>query len=71
MPTNRTAYRYHFKRGNKILHTGITNNLERKEFELQQEYGEGTHIKQVGLRTTVESAFHWKEEQRKRGKQTD
>ena len=29
------TYKYNFKRGNKILHTGITNNLERRENEHQ------------------------------------
>ncbi len=28
----RDTYKYEFKRGNKILHGGITNDLERREF---------------------------------------
>ena len=35
MATERNSYKYHFKRGNKILHTGITNDLERREQEHQ------------------------------------
>ena len=30
MATKRNTYKYHFKRGNKNLHTGITNDLERR-----------------------------------------
>ena len=29
----RDTYKYHFKKGNKIVHTGITNDLERREQE--------------------------------------
>ena len=32
---SRDTYKYHFKRGNKILHTGTTNDLERREKEHQ------------------------------------
>ncbi len=30
---SRDTFKYHFKRGNKILHGGITNDLERREGE--------------------------------------
>ena len=33
----RDTYKYHFKRGNKILHTGITNDLDRREGEHQRD----------------------------------
>lgn len=33
----RDTYKYHFKLGNKIVHTGITNNLDRREQEHQRE----------------------------------
>ena len=69
MPTNRTVYRYHFKLGNKIVHTGITNNLFRSEEEHQEKPGWNKgHIKPVGLRTTKEAALAWEEEQRRLGK---
>ena len=29
----RNTYKYHFKRGHKTLHTGITDDLERREQE--------------------------------------
>ena len=70
MPTNRTTYRYNLKEGHKIIHTGITNNLERREQEHQQKYGDKVHIKQVGVRTTKEAALEWEEEQRQQGKPT-
>lgn len=67
MPTYRDTYKYHFKMGNKIVHTGITNDLERREAEHQQERGwSGGHIKQVGYRTTRENALAWEREQLKR-----
>jgi len=32
----RDTYKYHFKRGHRIVHTGITNDLERRESEHKQ-----------------------------------
>ncbi len=69
MPTNRTIYKYHFKKGNKIVHTGITNDIDRREAEHRSEPGQSKgHIKQVGLRTTREAALEWEREQGKQGK---
>ena len=67
----RDTYKYNFKIGNKIVHTGITNDLDRREGEHQSERGwsEG-HILQVGNRTTRSRALEWEAEQRKRGKPT-
>ena len=31
MPVDRIAYKYHFKLGNKIVHTGITYDIDRRE----------------------------------------
>ena len=71
MATDRTRYKYHFKLGNKIVHTGITNDLDRREAEHRREKGWARgHIKQVGLRTTPQAAQEWKNEQRKQGKPT-
>ena len=61
----RDTYKYHFKKGNKILHTGITNDLERREQEHRQTYGESGHIKQVGRATTRDAALKWESEQAK------
>ena len=66
----RDTYKYHFKRGNKILHTGITNDLERREREHKQKYGENGHIKKVGIATTRISALQWESEQAERGNPT-
>lgn len=57
----RDTYKYQFKEGNKILHGGITNDLERRESEHQQKWPKG-HIKQVGRRTTEEAAREWEKE---------
>ena len=54
----RDTYKYQFKIGNKIVHGGITNDLERREQEHQQK-SPGGHIKQVGRKTTEEAARDW------------
>lgn len=66
----RDTYKYHFKSGNKIVHTGITKDLERREQEHKQTYGDSGHIKQVGHRTTRDAALKWEGEQAKRGNPT-
>lgn len=58
MNRSRNTYKYHFKVGRKIVHSGITNNLERREDEHQQQWSNG-HIKQVGRRTTKQAALDW------------
>lgn len=68
MPSNRDSYKYHLKRGNKILRTGITNDLQRREYEHKKKYGEKVHIKQIGYRTTREAALAWETTQRENGK---
>ena len=71
MATSRTIYQYHFKLGNKIVHTGITKDLDRREAEHRRHAGwKRGHIKQVGSRTTREAALRWEEEQRNQGKPT-
>lgn len=70
MTDERDTYKYHFKRGNKILHTGITNDLERREQEHQSEIDSKGHITQVGRRTTRDGAEAWEDEQREKGKPT-
>lgn len=57
----RDTYKYYFKVGNRIVHGGITDDLERREQEHQQKWSNG-HIKQVGHRTTEEAARKWEEE---------
>jgi len=52
------TYKYYFKVGNKIVHGGITNDLERREQEHQQKWPRG-HIYKVGSCTTEEAARKW------------
>ncbi len=66
----RDTYKYHFKRGHRIVHTGITNDLERREREHQQAYGEDGHILKVGRATTKDAALEWEREQAARGRST-
>lgn len=61
MSKPRTTYKYKFKIGNKLVHVGITSNLERRDKEHKQAWSKG-HIKQVGRRTTREAAIRWERE---------
>lgn len=63
----RDTYKYHFKVGNKIIHTGITNDLDRREREHQNNLNKRGHIKQVGRATTKDAALNWESEQADRG----
>ena len=67
MPRN--TYKYHFKKGHKIVHTGITNDIDRREAEHKQTYGSG-HITKVGSATTRDAALKWEREQAERGRPT-
>ena len=60
MAKERDTYKYQFKEGNKVVHRGITNDLDRREGEHKSEKPEG-HIKQVGRKTTREAALEWEE----------
>jgi len=64
MPKPRDTYKYHYKVGNKIVHSGITDDLERREQEHQQKWPKG-HIKQVGIKTTEDAAREWEKTQEK------
>lgn len=55
---DRDTYKYLFKVGNKIVHGGKTNDLERREQEHKENWKKG-HILQVGRRTTEEAAREW------------
>lgn len=61
MGSPRDTFKYYFKIGNKIVHGGITNDLERRGQEHEREWPNG-HIKQVGRRTTENAARHWEKE---------
>lgn len=49
--------------GRKIVHGGITEDLERREQEHQQKWPNG-RIVQAGRRTTLDAALEW---ERKKG----
>lgn len=58
----RTTYKYHFKVGRKVVHSGITNDLERRETEHRRRWPNG-RIEQVGGRATREEAWNWERKQ--------
>lgn len=60
----RNTYKYDFKIGQKIVHSGVTKDLERREIEHQQKWPKG-HIVQVGNRTTEEAAIEWEKTKHK------
>lgn len=59
----RDTYKYQFRNGRRIVHGGITNDLERREQEHRQKYPNGC-ITQVGRITTEKAAREW---QKKKG----
>jgi hypothetical protein len=63
MASSRDTYKYYFKVGNKIVHAGITVDLNRREYEHLQRWTNG-HICQVGNCTTEEAARDWEAEQK-------
>lgn len=61
MSNLRDTYKYQFVGPDRtIKHSGITNDLQRREGELRRQYGPGD-IKQVGRRTTREAARRWEQ----------
>lgn len=60
----RDTFKYDFKQGNKILHSGITIDLDRREDQHKQRWPSG-HIVQVGRRTTEMAAHEWEESKHK------
>ena len=61
----RNVAKYHLWEDGKVAHRGITNDLARREREHQAEHP-GSHISQVGRRTTREAALRWEREGGKR-----
>ena len=64
MGKKRNTYTYDFKIGNKIVHSGITKDLDRREEEHQQRWPNG-HIVKVGVAKTEEGARAWEETKKK------
>ena len=63
--TARETYKYRLKKGGKIVHFGITNDLNRREAEHQERFP-GAKLHQEGGRVTRESALKWERQERKR-----
>lgn len=61
MGKKRDTYKYYLKVGNKIVHGGITQDLEQREREHLRKWPKG-HIVQVGRCTTEEAARKWEKE---------
>jgi len=66
MSTIRDTNRYHIKRGNRILHRGITNDLERRHDEHRLTYGDDVTITKIGPKVSRESGLQWEREGGKR-----
>jgi predicted GIY-YIG superfamily endonuclease len=64
MSEKRDTKKYDFKVGQKIVHSGITNDLERRETEHKQRWPNG-HLVKVGIATTEEAARKWEESKQK------
>lgn len=60
----RNTYKYDFKVGNKMMHSGITKDLEKRELDHERKWPKG-HIVQVGRKTTEEAAEKWEETKQK------
>ncbi len=60
----RNTFTYDFKVGQKIVHSGITKDLEERETEHQQRWPKG-HIVKVGVAKTEEAARAWEETKQK------
>ena len=61
MSKPRETYKYHVKVGRKVVDGGITNDLERRQNDRRRQYP-GSHLVQVGRRSTEEAARDWEKE---------
>ncbi len=59
------TYKYHMRDGNRVVHRGVTNDLERRESEHRATWPTA-NIKQVGRITTKKAALKWEREGRRR-----
>ena len=59
------TYKYQLKVGGKIVHRGVTNDLDRRAEEHQATWP-GSHIDQIGRKTTRKAALKWEREGGKR-----
>lgn len=58
----RNTYRYHYKMGGKVVHSGITSDPARREADYQRAKPGGRLVR-VGRKVTRESAIKWEREQ--------
>ena len=58
----RDWYTYQFKRGNKILHGGISQEPERREEEHQRQIDPNGHLTVVGKAKTEGGARKWEKD---------
>ena len=66
MAKERNTAKYHLILDRKVVHRGVTDRpLQEREREHQGEFP-GSHIKQIGHRTTREKALGWEQEGGKR-----
>jgi len=59
------TYKYQLKEGRKVVYRGITYDVARRAVEHRQDFPNAT-IKQVGRRTTRDSALKWEQNGGKR-----
>jgi len=59
------TYKYHLKRGHKVVHRGITGDPVRREAQHQEEFPR-SRLVQIGRRTTREAALKWEHQGGKR-----
>ena len=57
----RDTYKYRLRQGRRVVHHGITNDLNRREAEHQQKWP-GSRIEQIGRRTTRSAALDWEKD---------
>lgn len=58
MSQERDTYKYQVKIGKKIVHRGITKDLERRAAQ-HKALRPKSHVAQIGRRTTWERALDW------------
>ena len=63
----RDVNKYIIKRGNKPIYAGTTKDLDRRENEHKDDFGDDIHIVKVGRATTREAARDWEKEQEGKG----
>ena len=56
MDNSKNTYKYVLKVGEKVVHRGVTNDLERRQMEHRVRWPDG-QVEPVGEKTTMEQAF--------------